>query len=106
MVVLIKKTTGSNEIIRQLFFLFAILVGNMFSDLAWIVKLSQILFIPQLSYKIVLFIIRIAWVFLLVQFQSMSLFMESLVTDNYIVPLRQKCLCIVSCLLGLFFDTR
>src|SRR5260370_24285769 len=86
---LISKTVNRDKISRPLFFLFAILVGNMFSDLAWIVKSAQLLFFPQLSYKIVLFIIRIAWVFFLVQYQSMSLFMESLFTEHYIIPLRQ-----------------
>jgi len=103
LVALIKKTVNIDSITRPFAFLVAILVGNMFSDLAWIVKLAQILFLPQLSYQIVLFVIRIAWIFLLVQFQSMSLFIESLVTDYYIIPLRQKVFCVVSSLFGAFF---
>jgi len=103
LVILIRKTMKMDAIARPLFFLFAILVGNMFSDLAWVLKLSQLLFLPQISYQIVLFIIRIAWVFFLVQYQSISLFIESLVTDNYVLPLRQKLLFVVSSLLGLFF---
>lgn len=103
LIALIRKTVEMDRIARPLFFLFAILVGNMFSDLAWVLKLSQLLFFPQLSYQIVLFVIRIAWVFFLVQYQSMSLFMESLVTDNYKISVRQKTLFIVSSLFGLFF---
>lgn len=100
---LIKKTVDVARIEQPLFFLVLILISNMFSDLAWIVKLSQLLFFSQVSYKIVLFIIRIAWVFFIVQYQSISLFIESLVTQNYIVPFRQKVLFCVSTLLGLFF---
>jgi transcriptional regulator of aromatic amino acid metabolism len=100
---LITKTVKRDQITRPLFFLFAILVGNMFSDLSWIVKLSQLLFLPQLSYKIVLFVIRIAWVFFLVQYQAISLFMESLVTQHYVITLRQKLLCVISGLFGIFF---
>jgi len=100
---LITKTIGIKTISRPLFFLIAILVGNMFSDLAWVLKLSQLLFFPQIGYQVVLFIIRIAWVFFIVQYQSMSLFIESLVTDHYIIPVRQKILFILSGMFSLFF---
>lgn len=103
LVALIRKTVNMNTVVRPLFFLVAILVGNMFSDLAWVLKLSQELFLPQISYQIVLFIIRIAWVFFLVQYQSMSLFIESLVTTHYVFSIRQKILCFISSLFGLFF---
>src|SRR5438445_4629971 len=83
LVVLVRKTLTMDTVARPVFFLFAILIGNMFSDLGWALKLFQSLFCPQLSYQIVLFIIRIAWVFFLVQCLSMSLFIESLVTNNY-----------------------
>lgn len=103
LIALIRKMMKMDTVVRPLSFLFAIIVGNMFSDLAWVVKLSQSLFLPQLSYNIVLFIIRVAWVFVIVQYQSMSLFIESLVNDTYIIPLRQKVLFAISCLFGLFF---
>ncbi len=103
LIALIRKMVKMDTIARPLYFLFAILIGNMFSDLAWILKSFQLLFFPQLNYQIVLFIIRIAWIFFLVQYQSMSLFIESLVTDNYIIPLKQKILFIVSNLFGLCF---
>lgn len=103
LVAVITKTVKMETIARPLFFLVAILIGNMFSDLAWALKLFQSLFCPQLSYQIVLFIIRIAWVFFLVQYQSMSLFIESLVTDNYNIPLRQKVLFVINSAFGLFF---
>lgn len=100
---LISKTLKMDTLARPLFFLVAILVGNMFSDLAWVLKLSQLLFFPQISYQIVIFIIRIAWVFFVVQYQSMSLFVESLVIDNYTFSFKQKVLCGISSLFGLFF---
>lgn len=102
-VALIKKIIRMDVIVRPLYFLLAILVSNMFSDLAWITKLSQLLFFPQLSYKIVLFIIRIAWVFVLMQYQSMSFFVENIVNQNYIVVLRQKILFFISSMFGLMF---
>ncbi len=103
LIALVRKTIRMDSVAHPLFFLFAILIGNMFSDLAWILKLSQMLFFPQMSYQIVLFIIRLAWVFVIVQYQSMSLFIESLVTDNYIITFKQRILFIVSSLFGLCF---
>jgi DNA-binding NtrC family response regulator len=103
LIILLKKAIALKTVVKQFYFLLAILIGNIFSDLAWIVKLSQILFIPQLNYQIVLFIIRIAWIFFLVQFQSMSLFIESLMTNHYVVPIRQKIFFGISSLLGLCF---
>lgn len=103
LIVLVTKTVRMNRIVRPLFFLSAILIGNMFSDLAWILKLSHLLFLPQLSYQLVLFIIRIAWVFFIVQYQSMSLFIESLVTDKYVISLRQQILFVISSLFSVFF---
>lgn len=103
LVALIRKVANMTFIVQPLFFLFAILIGNIFSDLAWILKLSQILFFPQVSYQIVLFIIRIAWVFVMVQYQSMSLFIENLVNQDYSVSFRQKILSVISSLFALFF---
>jgi transcriptional regulator of aromatic amino acid metabolism len=103
LIALVRKTANMERVIRPLFFLVAILIGNMFSDLAWILKLSQLLFLPQLSYQIILFIIRSAWIFFMVQYQSMSLFIESLVTDRYSISIRQKCLFVISSLFGIFF---
>jgi transcriptional regulator of aromatic amino acid metabolism len=103
LIVLVRKTANMERVIKPLFFLVAILVGNMFSDLAWALKLSKLLFFPQLDYHIVLFIIRIAWCFFIVQYQSMSLFIESLVTNRYSMSRRQKFFLGVSSLLGIFF---
>ena len=101
--ILIKKTMSMESIVRPLFFLVAILVGNMLSDLAWISKSCRELCLFPWGYQIGLFIIRIAWVFFIVQYQSMSLFIESLVTDHYNLPFRQKIFFVVSSLFGLFF---
>jgi hypothetical protein len=52
LIALIRKTINMGTVARPLFFLFAILVGNMFSDLAWMLKLSQLLFSPKLVIKL------------------------------------------------------
>src|SRR5438132_795063 len=88
--ILLRKTFGSITVEKPLYFLLATLIGNMFSDFAWIIKLIKTLFVPQLSYYAVLFFIRIAWVFSIIQYQSLALFIESLVTQHYSLPKRQK----------------
>jgi transcriptional regulator of aromatic amino acid metabolism len=86
---LVSKTVSMDTIARPLLFCFVILVSNMFSDFAWIIKLIQSLFMPELAYKIVLFFIRIAWVFFIIQYHTLSLFLETLVDQHYKVPKRQ-----------------
>ena len=103
LLILTKKTVNMVQAGKPLCFLFVILISNMFSDLAWVVKLSQLLFFPQLSYKIVLFIIRIAWVFVIMQYQGLALFLESLVTDSYVIPWRHRILFLISGAFGMFF---
>jgi transcriptional regulator of aromatic amino acid metabolism len=96
LILLIRKTMSAVTVERPLFFLLATLVGNMFSDLAWMLKLAQIFFAPELSYTMVLFFIRIAWVFFIIQYQSLALFIESLVSQRYTLPLRQKIFTLIS----------
>ena len=103
LIALLRKTIGSATVERPLIFLLATLIGNMFSDFAWMIKLTQTLFIPQLSYSIVLFFIRIAWVFFIIQYQSLALFIESLVTQRYQLPMRQKLFIGISFCFGLAF---
>jgi transcriptional regulator of aromatic amino acid metabolism len=88
-ITLVRKTVSMDIVARPLFFLVAILVGNMFSDFAWVIKLIQSLFLPGLGYKIVLFFIRIAWVFFIIQYHALALFLEILVDKNYTLPKRQ-----------------
>src|SRR5579872_4280363 len=100
---LMRKTVTMDKAIKPLFFLGAILVGNMFSDIVWVLKSCRELYVFEFSYQYALFVVRIAWVFFIVQYQSMSLFIESLVTNHYTFPLRQKLFFVISSLFGLFF---
>ena len=105
LIALIRKTANMERVIRPLYFLVAILIGNMFSDIAWIFKAFRELGLFQLSYQHGLFIVRIAWVFFIVQYQSMSLFIESLVTNKYDFSFKQKLFFIISSLFAIFFVT-
>jgi len=70
--------TETSKTYKQLFFLLGILIGSMFGDIAWVIKLTRNLFFPRIDYPIVTFFIRIAWGFLVIHYQSLSLFIESL----------------------------
>lgn len=96
MVALVRQVIKSSIVESHLYFLFAIIIGSMFSDFAWIMKLSKILFLPQLEYKLVLFFVRIGWIFFIIQYQALALFIENLVVQSYNFSLRQKVFCILS----------
>lgn len=65
-----------------LLFLFSAMVSALFCDISWFISLTQSLFVP-FSYSIVVFFIRIAWAFLIMQYYSLSLFLESLTTARF-----------------------
>lgn len=102
-IALVKKTIHSPTIKYSYFFLLLIIIGSAVNDSAWILKLSQLLFIPNADYRIILFWIRIMWGFQVVQFHATSLFIESLVTKKYIIPFRQKIYSCFSLCFILFF---
>lgn len=86
--VVIQRTVNLKKFDRPFIFLISILISNMFTDFAWIIKLIQLIFIPSLGYKVVLFFIRIAWMFFIIQYQTLALFLESLVDKDYKLSIR------------------
>jgi transcriptional regulator of aromatic amino acid metabolism len=94
--ILVRQAAKSSSIGQHTYFLVTIIVANMFSDFAWIMKLSKILFLPQLDYKLVLFSVRIAWIFFIVQYQALAVFIENLVLQQYRLSIHQKFFCFVS----------
>jgi transcriptional regulator with GAF, ATPase, and Fis domain len=77
-------------------FLLGTLAGSMFGDIAWIVKLIREILIPHSSYIFVTFFIRIAWAFLIVQYQSLSFFIQSLTEKNFTFTQLHKLLLLIS----------
>lgn len=61
------------------FLLVLILTGSILEDLAWIIRLLQLSFIPNLDYRIIIFFVRLAWAFTIVQYQSLMLLLECLI---------------------------
>ncbi len=96
---LLHATTQS----RLWFLLSTILFANMVADAAWIVKLSTLLFIPAMDYRIMLAIVRIAWTFAIIQYQALALFLAALVSKQYKFDPYQKIYCAITTL-WIFFQ--
>lgn len=72
---------------RPLLFIFSVLISNTFSDIAWFVNLLDSCIFNMLGdyhidYKYILMFARIGWAFAIVQYQSLALFLDSLVAPS------------------------
>ncbi len=102
-VTLIKKKIRSSSPKNIYSLLTAILVAATITDFAWIFKLIKMLVYPNFDYRIVLFFIRFAWAFFIIQYQCASLFIENIVNKNLKISLEQKIFSAISAILVLFF---
>src|SRR5437667_712309 len=91
--VLTKKASYSNATKLQWSLLTLILISSVFIDFAWFIKLIQLLFYPDMKYQIILFSLRIGWMFFVILYYTLALFIESLTEKQYCFPLRQRILC-------------
>jgi transcriptional regulator of aromatic amino acid metabolism len=94
-----QKKLSKKLFYQKIFFAIAI-IGSMAANLAWIVQLAQTLFMPFLSSSIPLFFARLAWCFAPIQYQALSLSIETVVDSDFKLPLHQKILCIFSCIMA------
>jgi transcriptional regulator of aromatic amino acid metabolism len=81
-------------------------MGALSEDFAWIVLLIKNYFFPTMSgfpYLIIAFIVRISWVFYVIEYQTLCLFIENLVEQRSKLNLRQKLFCLTSILFCLLF---
>src|SRR5579872_7015313 len=83
---------------RPFLFLLLVLIASMVADSAWIFYLIRSSWLPDMDYRPYLFWVRISWGFSVLQYQALSLFMESLVSQSPTIPLRQKLYIFVSSL--------
>lgn len=82
----------SRIIIKPCLFLITMVVASMVGEIAWAFKLCRNLLFPDIPFSVVVFFVRIAWGFLVVQYQALSLFMRSLTQQNYKNTFTQKIL--------------
>lgn len=88
---------------RPWLFLLGTLLGTAMGDFGWIIKLLRETGILHISYPTLVFFMRISWAFLILQYQSLSLFLESLIVKRFIFNPRHKLLCTISAALSVYF---
>lgn len=81
--ILVPQGLRTSKIQKPWFYLLGILIGSLFGDIAWVVKLIRELWIPSIDYSVVTFFIRFAWGFLTLQYLSLAFFIESLAEKNF-----------------------
>src|SRR3972149_9405464 len=101
--ILIPHGLRASKFQKPWFLLLGILAGSMFGDIAWVIKLMRELVFPNSSYAFVTFSIRIAWGFLILQYQSLAFFIESLSEKNFKLRLFHKILLIISSSFAFYF---
>ncbi len=100
---LIPRGLYSQRFYKPWIFLLGTLIGSMFGDLAWSIKLMREIIWPSTSYSVVTFFIRLAWCFLIWQYQSLALFIPSLTQKKFKLSYFQKISLCTSALLSLYF---
>ena len=85
------------------FFLLLVFIGSMFSNIAWIISVLHKLFLKNIDYRLVVFIIRIAWAFSIIFYQGLACLIESLSSINPTFRWHQKIFILLSSLLSLEF---
>ena len=91
LVMLIARSQYITTAKRSWFFLLLVLIGSIVVDSSWMLKLIQCIFFPAGDYyQLRIFWVRISWAFAVIQYQSLALFIESLVTEDNRFNLRQK----------------
>ena len=88
---------------KSWYFLVIVLTSALVGDLGWIIKLIQILFIPTLNYHFIIFVLRLAWAFSIIQRQYLGLFIESLAIKNFKFSIRHYTTLFFSSCFALFF---
>ena len=64
----------------------------MAGELAWGIKLFRVFFAPIIPYGLIIFCVRIAWAFLILQYQALGLFLDSLTEKKLSLKIPQKIL--------------
>ncbi len=97
------KGVHSTKIKSPWFFLICILIGSLIGDFSWIIKLSKQIGMHSLEYHYLIFIFRIAWGFLLIQYQSLGLLIESLTEKTFRLSPWKTALISIGCSASLYF---
>lgn len=101
MLLLISKGIRVADFKLSWLLLLFILLGAMVGDIAWISKLTRQLIFP-FSYKLHIFIVRCSWAAMIIQYQSLALFTESLIYKKYRLHIRHYITTAISTAIALY----
>lgn len=90
--ILIPQTFRSPNTQRSCLLLIMVLAGSMLGELSWGIKLIRFLFLPSIPYPVTVFCIRVAWAFLIIKYQTLALFVKSLVEKKLQLSITSKLL--------------
>ncbi len=83
--------------------LFFMLLGACCDDLAWLVKVAQRFFMPDLSYTWATLIIRLAWLTMAIGWHSLTLLLEYLASPHQRIRMHQKIFLVLTSILVLCY---
>ncbi len=93
----------SSKIQRTWIYFVSMIIGSIVIDFGWVIKLIELLFIAKMDYRVQIFFIRFAWIFAIVQYQSLALFIENLIERKSRLNIRQKIFLSISSSIALIF---
>ncbi|CAN5133439.1 hypothetical protein BH09DEP1_BH09DEP1_1510 [soil metagenome] len=99
------KNTDNNHRWDRLY-LIIILISAIVEDLSWVLSLGKRLFLPNFSGPInlvLIYFIKMSWMFYAIQYLALSLFIESLIEQESTSNLRKKVLSTISSLFIISF---
>ncbi len=79
------------------------LAASLFGDVAWVVKMLHSFGWLYVDYPTVIFFVRIAWAFLLIQYQSLYIFMQSITQKKAALKKSTIALCCATTVQALYF---
>ena len=102
-IVTILSGLRSSKIRGPWWYLIPVLIGAMFSDIAWICFNLYKLGLIGSDYRPVLFLNRFGWALTIIQYHFLGLLIENLIDNNYKFNLYQKCLIPITTVLACLF---
>lgn len=100
---LVRQILRTTSINKPWLFLLGTIIGSLLGDFTWILKITRQMALYDMPYMLYIFFVRLSWAFLILQYQSLALFIESLAAKKFIFKLRHKLCAMISCLLSGYF---
>jgi hypothetical protein len=100
---LMQRVMHTISVNKTWIFLLGTLIGSMFGDFTWILKLTRQMGMFDMPYTLYIFFVRLSWAFLILQYQSLGLFLESLAAKKFQFNLRHIFFSALSCILSFYF---